>query len=138
MPEFVAATGYEDAARGIDWILARLHYPGVSEVAVSGGWHHPKAFPFSADYSIVCDGGTLEYSTKEGPLKLYTESGAEETVPVTDVDGYQAEIEYFFQCASQGRQPEMCPPEESAAAVKLTRLMVASRSRNGEPIACRS
>ena len=48
-PESVSARGYEDLPRGIDWIMAELNYPGIGAVAVSGGWHHPKAFPFSME-----------------------------------------------------------------------------------------
>lgn len=136
-PEAVSATGYEDMSRGIDWILAQFHYPSIGAVAISGGWHHPKAYPFSMEYTIVSDGGTLEYSSAAKPLTLYRADGEEEVPPASDKDWFEAELRYFVECASQGRRPELCPPEESAAAVKLARLMVESRSRNGEKIACR-
>jgi len=136
-PEEVSAQGHEDLAHGIDTIAAQLHYPGNISVGVLGGWHHPRAYPFSMEFTIVSDGGTLEFSSAGQPLTLYTDAGEVRAVEVPEVDGYQAELEYFVACARGGVQPALCPPRESAAAVKLARLMLASRSRNGERIACK-
>ncbi len=135
-PEAVSASGYEDMPRGIDWILAQLHYPGIGAVAISGGWHHPKAYPFSMEFTVVCDGGTLEYNSAGGPLTLYRADGTEEPLDNAEADWYQAELEYFLECAHNGREPHLCPPEDSATAVKLALLMTESRSRNGERIVC--
>ncbi len=135
-PSGVAAEGYEEMPRGIDWITARLHYPGIGAVIVSGGWHHPKAFPFSMEFTIVAEEGTLEYNSSGTPLTLYDARGEACVLPVVERDFFEAELEYFVQCASEHRRPELCPPEESAAAVKLAKLMVESRSRNGETIRC--
>ncbi|MEO7651868.1 MAG: Gfo/Idh/MocA family oxidoreductase [Bryobacteraceae bacterium] len=137
MPEAVSASGYEDMARGIDFILAQFHYPGGATVIVTGGWHHPKAYPFSMEFTLVGDAGTLEYSSAGRPLTLYTASGEAEPVTLAEVDGYQAEIEYFVECASTGAKPVLCPPEDSAAAVKLAQWMLESRTGNGGKIACR-
>ena len=52
-------------------------------------------------------------------------------------DGFEAELEYFAACVAEGRRPERCPPEDSALAVRLARLMLESRSRNGERIECK-
>ena len=137
LPEAVSAWGHEDMTRGIDVITAQLHYPGVGSVTVTGGWHHPKAYPFSMEYTVVADGGTVEFSSAGRPPALYSAAGEEQKLPVADKDGYQAEIEYFIDCARAGRQPEVCPPRESAASVKLTNLMVEARLRRGEKIACK-
>jgi predicted dehydrogenase len=136
-PQAVIARGYEDMKRGVDWILAELEYPGIGAVAISGGWHHPKAFPFSMEYTIVADGGTLEFDSAGVPLTMYGADGNAQKVETPEVDGYEEEIRYFAECAKAGVQPEYCPPEQSAAAIKLARLMLESRSRNGEKIACR-
>jgi hypothetical protein len=52
-------------------------------------------------------------------------------------DGFQGELEHFLRCCSENRAPTLCPPEESAAAVKLARLMLEARNRKGEMIPCR-
>jgi predicted dehydrogenase len=136
-PEAVSAVGYEDLGRGMDWITAQLHYAGIGGVVISGGWHHPGAFPFSMEYSVVAEGGTIEYSSALGPPALYRAGADKQTLPVDGRDGYEAELAYFVDCCLRGQRPERCPPEQSAAAVKLTRLMVEARDRGGEKITCR-
>lgn len=135
-PEAVSAVGYEDLPRGIDWITAQLHYPAIGAVVISGGWHHPKAYPFSMEYTVVGDRGTVEFNSSGTPPTLYREDGGEEKLPLVEADGYQAEIEYFAECCRGGRPPAFCPPEESAVAVKLTKLLASARVKNGEKTAC--
>lgn len=132
-PRAVSAAGYEDLARGIDLITAQCHYD-TGSVLITGGWHHPAAYPFSMEYTVSGDGGTVDYSSEGRPPKLYTASGEAHPLPLTEKDGYQAEIEYFLECAAEGRPPERCPPEESAAGVKLMRLLAEARRRPGERI----
>lgn len=137
MPEAVSASGYEDMKRGIDFILGELHYPGIGTVAVTGGWHHPKSYPFSMEYTVSGDEGTVEFSSAGRPPTLYRAFGAVEELPLPEQDGYQAEIEYFVECCRGGRKPEICPPTESAAAVSLAHLLLKARQNKGERIACR-
>lgn len=131
-PRSVRATGYEDLRQGIDVILAELEYPGIGFVAVTGGWHHVGQYPFSMEYTVVAENGTVEYSSAGAGAALYPPGGAKEELPSNGSDWYQAEIEYFVECCQKNVWPDLCPPEESAAAVRLTRLMVESRSRGGE------
>jgi predicted dehydrogenase len=136
LPAAVSATGYEDMPHGIDIIVAQFHYPGV-DVIITGGWHHPKAYPFSAEFTIVADGGTLEYHTAGKPLTIYPSDGAEAAVELPERDGFEAELEYFIACATTGAKPTRCPPQESAMAVRLTLKMLESRRKNGEKIECK-
>jgi len=136
LPVAVSATGHEDMPHGIDIIVAQFHYPGF-DVIVTGGWHHPKAYPFSAEFTIVADGGTLEYHTAGKALTLYQSDGAEAAVELPERDGFEAELEYFIACATTGTKPTRCPPQESAMAVRLTLKMLESRRRNGEKIECK-
>ena len=77
-PEAVSAWGYEDMPRGIDWISAQFHYPNIGSVVVTGGWHHPKAYPFSMEFTVVTDNGTVEFDSKNGkPLTMFTAQGEE-------------------------------------------------------------
>ncbi len=136
LPEAVSAVGYEDLARGLDWVTAELFYPSIGGVVVSGGWHHPKAFPFSAEYTVLADGGTVEYQMACAAPTLYKASGEAQTITVPATDGYQAELEYFTRCCLEGKQPEFCPPRESAAAVRLARLIDQARNATGEKVKC--
>lgn len=131
-PEAISATGFEDLPHGIDTILAELHYPGIGFVAVTGGWHHVGEYPFSMEYTVVAEGGTVEYSSARDGATLYRAGGGVEKLPSNGGDWYQAEIEYFLDCCKKGAWPELCPPEESAEAVKLALRMLESRARGGE------
>jgi len=135
-PASVSATGYEDLARGIDLIFAQFHYPTIGAVAITGGWHHPKSYPFSMEFTVVADGGTLDYNSDGRPLALYGTDGEKQILDSPEDDWFLEELKYFVDCAAHGRRPELCPPEESALAVRLARLMVESRKKNGERIAC--
>ncbi|HEY6390651.1 MAG TPA: Gfo/Idh/MocA family oxidoreductase [Bryobacteraceae bacterium] len=135
-PETVSATGHEALASGVDVITAQLHYPGRRTAIVTGGWLHPKSYPFSMEYTVVADGGTVEYSSLGRPPALYGADGKMELLPMQERDGYRAEIEYFLDCCRHRRAPELCLPEESADAVALTRCMLEARNRNGEKIRC--
>jgi predicted dehydrogenase len=136
-PQAVSAVGHEEMPKGLDVIHARVHYAAGADVIITGGWHHPQSYPFSMEYTVSGDGGTVEYSSAGRPPVFYRADGEAETLTLPEKDGFQAEIEYFLDCASNGRQPERCHPRDSAAAVKLTRLMTESRARKGETIECK-
>jgi len=135
-PEAVSATGYVNLAQGIDTICAQLHYPDVDSVVVTGGWHHPKAYPFSMEYTVVCEGGTIEYSSAGKPPTLFSAGGTESVLPQPARDGYEAEIAYFVECCTKNQKPDRCPPEESAQAVKLARFIAEAREHKGEKVPC--
>jgi predicted dehydrogenase len=136
LPEAVSATGYVNLPQGVDTIVATLYYPEIGSVVVTGGWHHPKAYPFSMEYTVVCEGGTVEYSSAGKPPSLYAADGTETALPQPQRDGYEAEIAYFIECCIKNRKPDRCPPQESALAVKLTRLIVEAREKKGEKVPC--
>jgi predicted dehydrogenase len=136
MPESVSATGFVNAPAGIDVMTGTLHYEGGKSVIVSGGWQHPGACPFSMEYTVVGDGGTVEFSSGVRAPTLYTAAGEERVLPLAAADGYVEQMRYFLNCCAEQKLPDLCPPEESAGAVSLLRLLEESRSRNGERIAC--
>jgi len=136
LPQAVSAHGYEDLAAGIDLINAELHYEDVASVLVTGGWHHPKAYPFSMEYTASFQEGTIEFSTAGRAATLYNAAGEEKPLRVPAQDGFAAELAYFVECAAANRQPERCPPRESAQAVAVTLQMLESRARNGERLSC--
>jgi predicted dehydrogenase len=135
-PEWVSSSGYENLTSGIDVMEAELKYPGGWSAYISGGWHHPKAYPFTMEYTVVMEDGTLDYSSQGRPPSLYGVDGGDAQLPISDTDGYAAEIEYFLRCCQSQSRPEACLPEESAAAVALMHLLCESRNRNGERMQC--
>ncbi len=137
LPAAVSAVGEEDMARGIDILVGQLHYAGGEVAVITGGWHHPRSYPFSMEYTVVFENGTIEYSSAGRPPKLYARNGEERELDRPATDGYQAEIEYFLQCASSGAEPRRCPPGESSAAVKIARMLAEARAGKGEKVECR-
>ncbi len=137
LPQAISAWGVEELGRGLDVLTAQLHYPDIGSVTVSGGWHHPKSYPFSMEYTVSGENGTLDFSSAGRPPKFYGADGLEALEPQAATDGYQAEIAYFAECCKSKQKPVRCTPESSAAAVRLTRLAQESRARKGERLACK-
>ncbi len=129
-PAAISATGYEDAAAGVDTISARLFYEGFV-VEISGGWMFPGAFPFAMEFTVLGDKGVLEFNSESRPLKRY---GGGEEVALEPADGYAAEIAYFAECCRKGEQPSLCTPASSAESVRLALAMFDARLKNGERV----
>ena len=136
-PEAVAATGSVDESAGIDCLNAQLYYPDGCVVSILGGWHNRGKFPFSMEYTVTFDGGTIDFSSAGRPATLFAADGTERVLAAADADAYAAELDYFIACCRDGRSPEACPPRESADAVKLMLRILEARSRRGEKIPCR-
>ncbi len=135
-PQAVSAVGYEALASGVDVISAHLHYPEAVDIEVSGGWYHPKAFPFSMEYTVVLDEGTIDYRLDTKLPTVYSKSGEQQQLDLGSHDGYFAEIEYFLQCLQERSFPALCSPDDSARAVGLMELALQSRTSNGKRIEC--
>jgi len=136
-PKAVSACGVLDQKRGLDTMEAQLYYEGGAVAEISGGWFYPGEYPFSAEYAVTVEGGTIEYRTGGRPPMRYGADGSIEVLEVTGWDGYRAEIEYFLGCCRAGQAPDFCPPAESADAVRLMSLLVEARNRNGAKLSAR-
>ena len=135
-PASISAAGYEDMPHGIDMITAEFCYPEVGSVSITGGWHHTGEYPFSMEYTVVADRGVVEFSSAGRPASVYWSDGRKEVLPGEGPDCYQAEIAYFVECCERGEQPALCPPRESAEAVKCALRMLEARERKGAAVAC--
>ena len=91
----------------------------------------PGAFPFAMEFTVLGDGGVLEFNSESRPLKRY---GGGEEVELESADGYAAEISYFAECCRTGEQPSLCMPASSAESVRLALATFEARSKNGERI----
>lgn len=134
-PTHVSATGYESLSRGLDVIDASLRYDRFA-VTVSGGWHHPKAYPFRMEYTASFEMGTADFSSDGRVPTVYRHDGTAYVLPLVEHDAYQAEIEYFVACCRENHEPQLCPPHESAQAVALARLLQQARDAKGEWLPC--
>jgi predicted dehydrogenase len=123
-PQAVSATGSRDA------LHAQLFYP-FGAATVTGGWQHA-AYPFAMEYSVTLERGTVEFNSSGRAPTVFTDS--EERLPLDRCDGYVAELSYFLECCRGSREPERCPPRDSARSVDLMRAILAACERNGEKI----
>lgn len=134
-PQAVSAVGYEDLPSGIDFIEARLDYGNGVPVVVTGGWHHPASFPFSMEFTVLCDGGTLDYTSDKPGVRLHSVEGEVKELDLSVKDGFTAELEAFVDTCVWGGRLEQCPPEHSAEAVGMALAMNRSRASGGTPVA---
>lgn len=134
VPQSVSATGFEALERQVDVISAELFYPGHT-VTITGGWYH-EGYPFSMEFTVTGEAGTMEYNLRDPKPTLYQAGQAPGEVDGGDADGYKAELEYFLHCAQRGEYPAKCSPEDSQRAVALANLLLASRSQQGKVLAC--
>src|SRR5262249_13053297 len=125
-PESVSSVGFVSSVEGIDCIDAQLFYPGGGVVSIIGGWHHLSEYPFAMEYTVTLGGCTLDYSSRCGGAKLFApgEQPQDLVQSAADADGYGGEIGYFIDCCRMERPPALCPPRESADAVKLMLLLL--------------
>ncbi len=128
MPQRIAAMPLPDA----DTITATLNYDHGLDVQIEGGWLLPGA-PFAMGFQAKSERALLEL-TPEG-LFVNDETGRRQ-MQSSKSDAYDAEIAYFVECCRTGNKPELCPPRQSAEAVKLALLLKESRRNGGEPIKC--
>ena len=117
----------------IDTVSATFLYPDGPEVRVQGGWFEPGT-PFSMSFQVIAELAQLELSS--GKLRLSDASGNAIEPELPTEDAYEAQIQYFVDCAISGKYPDRCPPEQSASAVKVANAMEKSRSADGERTSC--
>jgi predicted dehydrogenase len=128
-PKSVRASGAVDEKRGIDTLAAELDYEGFS-VGIDGGWHLTGEYPFSMEFTILCDGGVLEYSSLSGGLNLFRACAAKEPIVLPEGDAFELELAHFRDCVKRGTPSSVCPPQESADAVKIMESLVRSRTQS--------
>jgi len=125
MPESISATGVADDEAGIDILHAHFFYRDGAEALVTGGWHNKGEYPFSMEFTATFDRDTVEYDPAAG--RGVTKGEAD--------NPYAEEIGWFARCCA-GEPNHLCPPQQSADAVKLTLFALEARKRKGERIAC--
>ena len=111
---------------GIDILHAHFFYANGVEAVVTGGWHNRGEYPFSMEFTATFEQDTMEFSSASKVGMLQSPSNS----------GYQAEILHFTEACNEGKQPPLCPPRESADAIKLTHLAIEARKQKGEKVPC--
>lgn len=133
-PDQVSGIGVDESSRGIDFLEARLNYEPPLSAIVTGGWHHPESYPFSMEYTVIFEEGTVDYHSECRPLALYRANGEKEDLAKPEGDGFVAELTAFVEACKQGETPVLCDPRESRRAVMLTLAALESREKGGQSI----
>lgn len=131
MPERVTAKALGE----VDALMASFIYPGGPEVRLQGGWFTP-GVPFNMSFQIRADKGEMEL-TPDG-LQLSDMTGTRSKVDVPEGNAYEAQMHYFLDCCRNGAKPALCPPADSANAVKVALALKESRAKDGEQVKCRA
>lgn len=116
----------------IDTMHGVLHYANGLQVQIQGGWYATDV-PFSASFQIEGDDAALFF--EDGKLWM-SGSGEKQPVDIPEHQEYLEQIRYFVECCRSNTVPELCPPAESAQAVRLANLLKASRDKNGMEVLC--
>jgi predicted dehydrogenase len=116
----------------IDTMLAKLRYRDGLDVRIEGGWRAPEIL-FSAGFEIIGDDAAL--TLEDGKLQLNV-AGNRQAIAIPEHMEYLDQIAYFVDCCRKGTAPDLCPPAESAQAVKLAILLKTSREQNGKELLC--
>ena len=116
----------------IDTMLGTLRYRNRLEVQIEGGWYAP-GLPFSAGFEII--GKDARLTLQDGKLQL-DRDGRADLLEMPDSLGYREQMAYFVACCRSNTAPDLCPPAESARAVKIASLLRASRDQNGRELRC--
>jgi predicted dehydrogenase len=115
-----------------DVMSAILSYPAHS-VEVKGGWYADPARAFSMAFDVATSEGVCRWTHPETELTVIG-PGGESSIPLSEEDAFTAELQYFTDCVTEGRQPDLCPPEQSAQAVALARFILESRDSYGKSV----
>lgn len=127
-------------------IVASVDYDEASGF-VEGSMLMPKAYPFSSNIRVLCEGGVAEYAFSAAPaedggnigasdaprgLRLYPAGGEPATVEVESADPWGPEIAHFVDCVEHGRAPEQGTGEQAKKALLVS--LAANRSlESGQP-----
>ncbi|WP_260706672.1 Gfo/Idh/MocA family protein [Edaphobacter flagellatus] len=114
----------------VDTMRGTLHYASGLDVIVEGGWLNPEA-AFSASFEIQAPDARLVHHDNQ---LIQTLHGVEAPVEIPAHDPYFDEIAYFVECCRNNQPPNVCPPSESALAVKLALQLKASREAGGQEL----
>ncbi len=129
VPERVAAKSIAEP----DTLMATLIYPSGPEVRIQGGWFAPQT-PLSMGFQVRADRAELEWAASG--LTLSDLTGRRTAIELPSADPFEQEIAYFVDCCRTHKQPDRCPPQESARALKLALLLKQSRASGGQQIQC--
>ncbi len=107
---------------------SRLMYDNFSITAI-GNWSR-QGIPFSFGYEIAFEKATV--ICDNGKITVHPHNEEEFSPELKKVSSYAAEIEYFIDCITNGKENTENRPEDSALTVKLVETLIESSEKNGK------
>ncbi len=128
-PEIVSARGLRSATGSWDHVVTTLGY-ATSLAHIEASYLMPPGWPFrmglrasgstaTIDYDWRVVGNIEERAAAERRVHLYEAGKAPFEVPVEKTDAYVEQLRYFARQVSLGLPPDLCPPEESLAVMRV-------------------
>jgi predicted dehydrogenase len=130
-PRAIFAQGIEQGITGgTDVVIGNFLYPGM-KVAAEAGWIRAPGFRTHHSYEALFERGLVRMATDQPERLMVYEEGREPYAPqVSAEDGYTAEIKFFLECLSEGRDVATAlPPESPMTSVRMALLEKESIAR---------
>ena len=128
-PRSVYSVGMASETGAWDYVVTSLDY-GDKRAVAEASFLMPEGYPFQTIFRLLGTDGCAEYRFRvagqvdrreeaETEFVLYRSDQPPEYPAYPDKDGYEAEIEYFVNCVSQGKEPEIATLEEARTVLQI-------------------
>ena len=128
-PEQVCAVGTASDTGAWDDVLTILRYKDHGASA-RAGYRMPREWPFTTSFRILGDEACVEYRFRVGgqidnrdaartEFLLFRPGQAPEQPLCSNQDAYEAEIEYFVGCLTEGRHPSIATLQEARTVLRI-------------------
>lgn len=127
-PTSVSASGVQSENGAWDHVNTSLTYEGRA-AQVEGSYLMPAGWPFRMGIRVAGEIGAIEFNwsvqgdadrtTKRQGLLYYPADGAPTEVLTPQANAYAEQLRYFVRQVESGQEPEICPPMESIAVMRI-------------------
>jgi predicted dehydrogenase len=125
-PKAVRSIGYSKVTKGVDHLLTHYTFDDIPLVTAEGGWCMAPGFPFQMRYHVNFEQATAVYDLSATDPLVISKDGKNEAILLGTEVGYEAEINYFLSCISEGKQPYTVTLRDAAEAVRIVEAEVKS------------
>jgi predicted dehydrogenase len=121
VPDEISANYLPGKLSHHDYVSAFWKYNGKNmHVKIEGGNIFHTAFPFHASFSARFENASVLYYPKDPDNIIVTTDTETTLVPAGDAnDGFSAEMNYFFSCIRENKQPVKCTPESGLESIRI-------------------
>lgn len=129
-PDAVYSQGFDGASGGNEAVFTQYKFKDGPICVAEGSWAYPAGFKMA--YTAVFEKGALEYdSSVETHLTLIRKGKHEpEVIAVPKGDGYDHEYNYFIDCLSTGKKPELMTPQSARQSIRIALAEAQSMSED--------